>query len=51
MLDPQVVVNLLLELGVGVDLIHGYCPGERFKGDAEQFRQRARQNRRPALAP
>jgi hypothetical protein len=33
MLDPQIVVNLLLELGVGVDLIHGYCPGERFKGD------------------
>ena len=32
MLDPQIVVNLLLELGVGVDLvIHGYCPGERFK--------------------
>src|SRR6266480_2790600 len=32
MLDPQIVVNLLLELGVGVDLvIHGYCPGERFQ--------------------
>jgi len=32
MLDPQIVVNLLLELGVAVDLvIHGYCPGERFK--------------------
>jgi hypothetical protein len=32
MLDPQVVVNLLLELGVGVDLvIHGNWPGERFK--------------------
>jgi hypothetical protein len=30
MLDPQIVVNLLLELGVGVDLMmHGYCPGER----------------------
>src|SRR6266568_5987483 len=29
MLDPQIVVNLLLELGVGVDLvIHGYCPGK-----------------------
>jgi hypothetical protein len=27
MLDPQIVVNLLLELGVGVDLmIHGYWP-------------------------
>jgi hypothetical protein len=35
MLDPQIVVNLLPELGVGVDLmIHGYCPGERFKCDA-----------------
>ena len=35
MLDPQIVVNLLLELGVGMDLmIHGYCPGERFKCDA-----------------
>jgi hypothetical protein len=38
MLDPQIVVNLLLELGVGVDLmIHGYCPGERFKCDAGKF--------------
>jgi hypothetical protein len=32
MLDPQIVVNLLPEFGVGVDLvIHGYWPGERFK--------------------
>jgi hypothetical protein len=32
MLDPQIVVNLLLELGVGVDLMkHGYWLGERFK--------------------
>jgi hypothetical protein len=31
MLDPQVVVNLSLELGIGVDLeIHGYWSGERF---------------------
>ena len=35
-IDPRpqwrAVVNLLLELGVAVDLvIHGYCPGERFK--------------------
>ena len=52
MLDPEVVVNLLLELGVGVDLmIHGYCPGERFKCDAGQLRQKAPQNRRRALAP
>src|SRR5881275_3245319 len=41
MLDPQIVVNLLLELGVGVDLVkHGYWPGERFKGEAGRFRQR-----------
>jgi len=52
MLDPQIVVNLLLEFGVGVDLvIHGYCPGERFKCGAGRFRQRGRQNRRRALAP
>jgi hypothetical protein len=32
MLDPQVVVNLLPELGVGVDLVsHGRWFGERFK--------------------
>ena len=31
MLDPQVVVNLLVELGIGVDLvIHGIWLGERF---------------------
>src|SRR5438445_8020578 len=41
MLDPQIVVNLLLELGVGVDLVkHGYWPSERFKGEAGRFRQR-----------
>jgi hypothetical protein len=35
MLDPQIVVNLLLELGVSVDLvIHGHCPFERFKSGA-----------------
>src|SRR4030095_4352757 len=35
MLDPQIVVNLLPEFGVGMDLlIHGYWPGERFKGGA-----------------
>ena len=44
MLDPQIVVNLLLQLGVSVDLmIHGYCLGERFKCDAGEFRQKARQ--------
>jgi hypothetical protein len=35
MLDPQIVVNLLPEFGVGMDLvIDGYWPGERFKGGA-----------------
>jgi hypothetical protein len=39
MLDPQIVVNLLLELGIGMNLmIHGYWPGEKFKGGAGQFR-------------
>ncbi len=32
MLDPQVVVNPLPKLGVGVDFVsHGTLPGERFK--------------------
>jgi hypothetical protein len=32
MLDTEVVVNLLLELGVGVDLVrHSDWLGERFK--------------------
>src|SRR5262245_41591115 len=32
MLDPQVVLNLLPKLGVGVDLVsHRHCLGERFK--------------------
>ena len=35
MLDSEVVVNLLPELGVGVDFVsHGTSPGERFKCDA-----------------
>jgi hypothetical protein len=52
MLDPQIVVNLLLELRIGVDsVIHGYYPCERFKCGAGRFRQRARQNRRLAFAP
>ena len=52
MLDPQVVVNLLLELGISVDLvIHGNWLGERFKCAARGFSQRARGNRRRALAP
>ena len=52
MLDPQIVVNLLLELGVGVDLvIHGYWPSERFMCGAGWFGQRVRRKRRRALAP
>jgi len=52
MLDAQIVVNLVLELGVSVDLvIHGYCLCERFKCGAGRFRQRTRRNRRRALAP
>jgi len=52
MLDPQVVVNLLLEFGVGVDLVkHCYWLGERFKSAAGRFPQRVRRNRRRALAP
>src|SRR5207247_6664265 len=51
MLDPQIVVNLLPELGVGVDLmIHGYCPGERFKCEAGLFGHEVRRSRRCALA-
>ena len=39
-LDPQVVVNLLPKLGVGVDLVsHRHCLGERFKCAAERFLQ------------
>jgi hypothetical protein len=38
MLDPQVVVNLLPELGVGVDLVrHGHWLGEKFKCRAGRF--------------
>ena len=52
MLDPQIVVNLLLEFRVGVDLvIHGNWLGEKFKGAAGRFPQRARRNRRRALVP
>ena len=38
MLNPQVVVNLSLELGVGVDLVRrGNWIGERFKCDARRL--------------
>jgi hypothetical protein len=38
MLDPQVVVNLLPKLGVGVDLVRrGHWFGERFRYDAWRF--------------
>ena len=51
MLDSQIVVNLLLELSVSVDLvIHRNRLGAGFKGAAGRFPQRARRNRRRALA-
>ena len=38
MLDPQVVVNLLPEFGVGVNFVrHGRWLGERFKRSAGRF--------------
>ena len=38
MLDPQIVVNLLPKLGVGVDLVrHSHWLGERFKCGAGRF--------------
>jgi hypothetical protein len=38
MLDPEVVVNLLLELGVGVDLVRqGRCFGETFRRRGGRF--------------
>jgi hypothetical protein len=41
MLEPQVVVNLPLKLGIGMDLVkHGYSLFERFKDAAGVFRQR-----------
>ncbi len=40
-LDPQVVVNLLLELRVGVDLVsHGNWIGERFNCGAGRLVER-----------
>lgn len=39
MLDPEVVVNLLPELRVGVDLRCGRWLGERFMGSAVRFVQ------------
>ena len=37
-LDPEVVVNLLPKLGVGVDLVRrGHWLGERFRYDAWRF--------------
>ena len=38
MLDPQVVVNLLPKLSVGVDLVrHGHWLGERFECGTGRF--------------
>ena len=52
MLHPQVVVNLLPELAVGMDLVrHGNLLGERFKCGAERFPQTPWRNRRRAFVP
>jgi hypothetical protein len=38
MLDPQIVVNLLLEFGVRVDLMrHGYWPRSKIQGRRERY--------------
>jgi hypothetical protein len=38
MLDPQIVVNLLPKLGIGVDLVmHGHWLGKRFTCGAGRF--------------
>ena len=38
MLDPQIVVNLFAELGVGADLVrHSHWPDERFKYEIERL--------------
>ena len=49
MLDPQVVVNLLPELGVGVDLVrHGHFLGEGFQVCRGTL-PNPRRNGRPAM--
>jgi hypothetical protein len=41
MLDPQVVVNLLPKLGIGVDLARGgRCGGQRFTARAGRLRSK-----------
>jgi hypothetical protein len=51
MLNPQVVVNLLPELGVGMDLVrHGYCLGERFQVCRGTLPPNPRRNGRPVVA-
>src|SRR2546430_13751935 len=46
MLDPQVVVNLLPELGVGMDLVqYGHLPRGRFLSRAWTIPQEHRRNR------
>ena len=38
MLDPQIIVNLLPKLGIGVDLVrHSHWLGERLKGGVGRF--------------
>jgi hypothetical protein len=50
MLDPQVIVNLLPELGIGVDLVkHDNRVGQTFKCAAITLRK-ARRTRRSELA-
>ena len=51
MLNPQVVVNLLPELGVGMDLVrHGHCLGERFQVCRGTLPPNPRRNGRPVVA-
>ena len=52
MLDPQVVVNLLPEFGVGVDLVsHRHCLGERIQVCRGTVPPKPRRNSRPTVAP
>jgi hypothetical protein len=38
MLDPEVIVNLLTKLGIGVDFVrHGHWFAERFNHGARRF--------------
>src|SRR5262245_36248577 len=51
MLDPQVVVNLLPQLGVGVDLVsHRYSLGQKIQVCRGTVPPKPRRNSRPAIA-